>query len=120
MDPGERRRLFLERHPNYERDRKRRHRAAIKARAAARAAQEAAEVELTLFALPAPPVRLALPAPAELPEIILPVKRPEPVLVEATQREETRQRRVPGAPALIASAAERARPATPSQRASCG
>jgi hypothetical protein len=42
--------------------------------------------------LPAPPVRLCLPAPSELPLFILPLKRPEPVLVEAIRREEAQRR----------------------------
>ena len=39
-----------------------------------------------------PPIRLCLPAPSEQPMFILPVERPEPVRVEAGEREETQRR----------------------------
>ena len=97
MCAGERRQRFLERHPTYDRDRKRRERAAIKALHAARAiaaAEALALPEMRLpLALPAPPVRLALPAPVQEPLFILPVPRPEPLLVEAEQHPEDQHRR---------------------------
>ena len=43
--------------------------------------------------LPAPPVRLALPAPMQEPLFILPVPRPEPVVLEAEQATQAPQRR---------------------------
>ena len=52
-----------------------------------------AKLARTPLRLPTPPVRLCLPAPAEEPMFILPVERPEPVLVEAAEREELRERR---------------------------
>ena len=97
MGPGERRKRFLERHPNYDRDRKRRERAAIKALHAARAMAAADALALAVrrqpLALPAPPVRLALPAPVQEPLFILPVPRPEPLLVEPEQHAEDQHRR---------------------------
>jgi hypothetical protein len=97
MGPGERRKRFLERHPNYDRDRKRRERAAIKALNAARAIAAAQAFALVTrrqpLALPAPPGRLALPAPVEEPLFILPVPRPEPLLVEPEQHAEAQHRR---------------------------
>jgi hypothetical protein len=57
---------------------------------AERFAARQAELVKTPLLLPAPPVRLCLPAPLEEPMFILPVERPEPVLVEAAAREEVR------------------------------
>lgn len=62
------------------------------ARQAELAAEKAALIRKPLL-LPAPPVRLCLPAPSEAPMFILPVAKPEPVLVEAAQREQPRERR---------------------------
>lgn len=71
---------------------RRERRQALKAAARAQA-QQLAAVSVPLL-LPAPPVRLCLPAPAEqLPLFILDERTPEPVLVEAEQREQKRQRR---------------------------
>lgn len=73
----ERRLQFIERNPTYDRDRKRRYRAAIKAGAEALAAAAARQSALPAkpqpLALPAAPVRLALPAPepVQLPLFIL-------------------------------------------------
>ena len=73
----QRRLEFIERNPTYDRDRKRRYRAAIKAAVEARAAAVARQLALPAkpqpLALPAAPVRLALPAPEpmQLPLFIL-------------------------------------------------
>jgi hypothetical protein len=97
MCAGERRKRFLERHPTYDRDRKRRERATIKALHAARAMAAAEALALPEMrqplALPAPPVRLALPAPVQEPLFILPMPRPEPLLVEAEHHSEPQHRR---------------------------
>ena len=61
------------------------------ARQAELAAEKAALIRKPLL-LPAPPVRLCLPAPSEEPMFILPQAKPEPVLVEA-EREKSRERR---------------------------